>query len=74
MFKSRLLCGEADLVAPRLTNVPVRLPLPPAKRTGSIYESQLELKNSYFGTADAPRTANPLNLTASVDAIDGPRA
>ena len=52
-----LLCGEADLVAPRLTNVPVRLPLPPAKRQGSIYESQLELKNTYFGTAEAPRTA-----------------
>ena len=56
-FKSRLLCGEADLVAPRLTNVPVRLPLPPAKRTGSIYETQAELKSSYFGTAEAPRTA-----------------
>ena len=56
-FKSRLLCGDPDLVAPRVTNVPVRLPLPPAKRQGSIYESQLELKNSYFGTAEAPRTA-----------------
>jgi len=40
-----------------VTNVPVRLPLPPAKRQGSIYESQLELKNTYFGTAEAPRTA-----------------
>ena len=54
-FKSRLLCGNPDFVAPRVTNVPVRLPLPPPKRPGSIYETQQELKNSYFGTAEAPR-------------------
>ena len=54
-FKSRLLCGNPDFVAPRVTNVPVRLPLPAPKRTGSIYDTQQELKNSYFGTAEAPR-------------------
>jgi hypothetical protein len=35
----------------------VRLPLPPPKRTGSIDETQLELRNSYFGSAEKPRTA-----------------
>lgn len=52
-LKARLLCGDVDLAAPRVTNVPVRLPLPPPKRTGSIYETQQELKNAYFGKADA---------------------
>jgi ectoine hydroxylase-related dioxygenase (phytanoyl-CoA dioxygenase family) len=52
-----LLCGEADPVAPRCTDVPVRLPLPPAKHQGSIYENQRALKNSYFGTAEAPKVA-----------------
>jgi phytanoyl-CoA hydroxylase len=50
-----LLCGEADPAAPRCTNVPVRLPLPPAKHQGSIYENQRTLRNSYFGTVGAPR-------------------
>jgi len=36
-FNSRLLSGE-PVIAPRMTNVPVRLPLPPARRQGSIYE------------------------------------
>ena len=50
-----LLCGKDDPVAPRLTNVPVRLPLPPARHQGSIYENQRALKNSYFGSAEAPK-------------------
>ena len=55
--QSRVSCAAGGRVEPRVTYVPVRLPLPPAKRTGSIYEAQLELKNSYFGTAEAPRPA-----------------
>lgn len=54
-FKSRTLCGNVDLTVPRVTSVPVRLPLPPPKKVGSIYETQQALKGSYFGTADAPR-------------------
>jgi ectoine hydroxylase-related dioxygenase (phytanoyl-CoA dioxygenase family) len=38
---SRLLTGEGSTVAPRMTAVPVRVPLPPALRQGSIYETQL---------------------------------
>jgi phytanoyl-CoA hydroxylase len=49
-FNSRLLSG-GPVVAPRMTNVPVRLPLPPAKRQGSIYETQSAAKKSYFTRA-----------------------
>ncbi len=38
-FNSRLLAGP-PVVTPRLTDVPVRMPLPPAKRQGSICETQ----------------------------------
>jgi ectoine hydroxylase-related dioxygenase (phytanoyl-CoA dioxygenase family) len=43
-----LLCGSNDPLEPRLTAVPVRLPLPPAKNQGSIYENQRALNNTYF--------------------------
>ena len=49
-FNSRLLSGD-PVVAPRMTNIPVRLPLPPAKRQGSIYETQSAAKKSYFTRA-----------------------
>src|SRR3954468_6131404 len=49
-FNSRLLCGD-PVLAPRMTDVPVRLPLPPAKRQGSIYETQSAAKKSYFTRA-----------------------
>ncbi|MCS6779166.1 MAG: phytanoyl-CoA dioxygenase family protein [Geminicoccaceae bacterium] len=54
-WNALLLCGSTDPVAPRLEPVPVRLPLPPARHQGSIYENQRSLKHSYFGKADAPR-------------------
>jgi ectoine hydroxylase-related dioxygenase (phytanoyl-CoA dioxygenase family) len=40
-FESRRLTGTGPSIVPRLTPVPVRMPLPPAKRQGSIYENQL---------------------------------
>jgi phytanoyl-CoA hydroxylase len=49
-FNSRLLSGDPT-VTPRLTNVPVRMPLPPARRQGSIYETQSAAKKSYFTRA-----------------------
>jgi phytanoyl-CoA hydroxylase len=49
-FNSRLLAGP-PVVMPRLTDVPVRMPLPPAARLGSIYETQLGATKSYFGKA-----------------------
>lgn len=49
-FNSRLLSGD-PVISPRMTNVPVRIPLPPAKRQGSIYETQSAAKKSYFTRA-----------------------
>jgi phytanoyl-CoA hydroxylase len=49
-FNSRLLAGP-PVITPRLTDVPVRMPLPPASRQGSIYETQLGATKSYFGKA-----------------------
>jgi ectoine hydroxylase-related dioxygenase (phytanoyl-CoA dioxygenase family) len=49
-FNSRLLSGD-PVLTPRMTNVPVRIPLPPATRQGSIYETQSTAKKSYFTRA-----------------------
>jgi phytanoyl-CoA hydroxylase len=49
-FNGRLLSGD-PVVTPRMTDVPVRIPLPPAKRQGSIYETQSAAKKSYFTRA-----------------------
>ncbi len=46
-FKAKLLSGEESAV-PRLTDVPVRLPLPAAPHQGSIYENQKGMKDRYF--------------------------
>jgi ectoine hydroxylase-related dioxygenase (phytanoyl-CoA dioxygenase family) len=55
-FDELLLAG-VPTVAPRLANVPVRLPLPPAAHQGSIYENQRATGRRYFAGADAPRVA-----------------
>jgi phytanoyl-CoA hydroxylase len=49
-FDSRLLAG-GSVIAPRMTSVPVRMPLPPATRQGSIYETQSASKKTYFTRA-----------------------
>jgi len=46
-FNSRMIQG-APTIEPRLTPVPVRMPLPPALRQGSIYENQLASDRTYF--------------------------
>lgn len=51
--RSSLICGEYDPIVARMTEVPVRLPLPGAEHVGSIFEKQRGLKNSYFGAAPA---------------------
>ena len=55
-FDELLLAGEPTL-HPRLTAVPVRLPLPPAEHQGSIYENQRASGRRYFETAEATRVA-----------------
>jgi ectoine hydroxylase-related dioxygenase (phytanoyl-CoA dioxygenase family) len=49
-FNRRLLTGRPS-IEPRLTSVPVRLPLPPALRQGSIYENQAGAGKFYFQKA-----------------------
>ena len=44
---------------PRLTAVPVRMPLPPADFQGSIYENQRPMVNRFFETPESVRRPNP---------------
>ena len=53
-FNARLVAG-APTTAPRLADVPVRMPLPPALRQGSIYESQTSTRNRYFAVREDAR-------------------
>jgi hypothetical protein len=46
-FNGRMLCGKPTL-EPRLEKVPVRMPYPPAKNQGSIYENQTASRARYF--------------------------
>ena len=46
-FNAKMVAGSAGIV-PRLADVPVRMPLPPAERQGSIYENQTILQRSSF--------------------------
>ncbi|MGI9484782.1 MAG: phytanoyl-CoA dioxygenase family protein [Geminicoccaceae bacterium] len=50
-YRGNLISGE-DTIDPRMTAVPVRLPLPPAPNQGSIYENQKSSNSRYFQTAD----------------------
>ena len=51
-FNSRIVLGNPT-VEPRVRPAPVRMPLPPAKDQGSIYENQRGAKVRYFGTQAA---------------------
>jgi phytanoyl-CoA hydroxylase len=54
-FNQRLLVGEPTVV-PRTVDCPIRMPYPPAKNQGSIYENQTALASRYFDQqADAPQ-------------------
>jgi phytanoyl-CoA hydroxylase len=53
-WNSQLVSGQPTNL-PRLTDVPVRLPLPPAPRQGSIYENQTTAKNKYFERKEAAK-------------------
>jgi phytanoyl-CoA hydroxylase len=45
-YKELMVCGQHR--EPRLKSVPVRMPLPPAKLQGSLYENQKGMKSRYF--------------------------
>jgi ectoine hydroxylase-related dioxygenase (phytanoyl-CoA dioxygenase family) len=51
-FDSLMACGTPT-ITPRLTQVPVRMPLPGADKQGSIYENQKGLKNRFFDVIKA---------------------
>jgi phytanoyl-CoA hydroxylase len=54
-YRERLLYGEESVV-PRFREAPVRLPLPPAKNQGSIYENQTAGGKRYFAVTQTPAT------------------
>ncbi len=51
-YDERMLCGTPT-IEPRLTQVPVRIPLPQPENRGSIYEIQKDLKHRGFSIYDA---------------------
>jgi hypothetical protein len=52
-FDARLVTGEPT-IEPRVAPAPVRMPLPPARHQGSIYENQLDAGRRYFPVTDEP--------------------
>ncbi|HME98209.1 MAG TPA: phytanoyl-CoA dioxygenase family protein [Methylomirabilota bacterium] len=57
-FDGRLITGEPTVEA-RVTAAPVRMPLPPARHQGSIYENQADASRRYFQLEEpspSPRT------------------
>ncbi len=55
----KLVVAGSPTLEPRMVDVPVRLPLPPADHAGSIYENQKGLANRYFS---APAAADVKTL------------
>jgi len=51
-FNRMLICG-GPTITPRLADVPLRMPLPPSPRPGSIYENQTMAKRKWFEGAPA---------------------
>ena len=54
-FDSLMVSGQTR--EPRLEQVPVRLPLPPAAKQGSLYENQKGMKNRFFAIPETARAA-----------------
>jgi ectoine hydroxylase-related dioxygenase (phytanoyl-CoA dioxygenase family) len=52
-FDSRMVTGRPTL-EPRVAPAPVRMPLPPARHQGSIYENQSDAARRYFQVTDEP--------------------
>jgi len=58
-FDALMVSGHTTLES-RLAPVPVRLPLPPAKLQGSIYENQKGTQRRYFGVVAPVRQQQPV--------------
>jgi ectoine hydroxylase-related dioxygenase (phytanoyl-CoA dioxygenase family) len=52
-YDANLIAGSGT-ITPRLTAVPVRMPLPPAPHQGSIYENQTSTRARYFAFETVP--------------------
>jgi len=61
-FHGRLLCGEETIV-PRFVQTPARMPLPPARNQGSIYENQTASGKRFFAHVEVPKTASTATST-----------
>ena len=57
-FDARLVAG-APTIEPRVTPVPVRMPLPPALHQGSIYENQTAADRRYFPVTQEAAPVQP---------------
>ena len=57
-FNADIVTGKPTL-EPRLTPVPVRIPLPAAIFQGSIYENQRTLGNRYFAVYEEAQAVEP---------------
>jgi ectoine hydroxylase-related dioxygenase (phytanoyl-CoA dioxygenase family) len=57
-FNANIVTGQPT-VEPRLTSVPVRIPLPAATFEGSIYENQRSLGNRYFEVYGEAQAVKP---------------
>jgi ectoine hydroxylase-related dioxygenase (phytanoyl-CoA dioxygenase family) len=57
-YNELMVCGQHR--EPRLADAPVRMPLPPAKLQGSLYENQKGMKSRFFALPDAARQPEPV--------------
>ena len=57
-FNSNIVTGQVTM-EPRMTPVPVRMPLPAATFAGSIYENQRTLGNRYFAVYEEAQPVEP---------------
>jgi hypothetical protein len=54
-FNELMVSGQ--LREPRMEHVPVRMPLPPAVKQGSLYENQKGMKNRFFAMPETAAVA-----------------
>ncbi len=67
-FNSKILRGEPTR-EPRLVDVPVRIPLPPAERPGSIYEIQTVLESSKMTPGDVGTASEISSVLSGEDKV-----
>ena len=64
--ESRMIAGVSTL-EPRLVQTPVRLPYPPAKHGGSIYENQRAMRSRFFDFETDPGMVGPEKVGEDAD-------